>query len=322
MKKILFLAATILVLASCSKSTSFKITGEASDSLKFAYYSHDYFNSDKVDSVAVSDGKFVIEGDVDTVTFAFVALEDGRSWNIVLEPGEITLCNDGGTATGTPLNDAFTEFVKKMNVLEDETSIKESFAELVKAHPDDILGAYIVETAKQLISPTFAQELAKTLSATGKEYLWKFEPQEQFEAPEKGKVGDMFTDFEVEYEGKIQKLSDYVGKGQYTLVDFWASWCGPCKAEIPYIKQLYEDYGDKGLTVLGVATWDEPENTKAAIEELGITYPQIMNAQKIGSDAYGIEGIPMIILFGPDGTILNKDLRGEQMVKTVEEVMK
>jgi thiol-disulfide isomerase/thioredoxin len=117
-------------------------------------------------------------------------------------------------------------------------------------------------------------------------------------------------------------LSDYVGKGKYVLVDFWASWCGPCRGEIPTIIELYNKYAGEKFEVLGVATWDEPEDTKKAIEELGIKYPQIMNAQQAGSDAYNIEGIPEIILFAPDGTIVKRGLRGEAMVKAVEEALK
>jgi predicted MPP superfamily phosphohydrolase len=85
---------------------------------------------------------------------------------------------------------------------------------------------------------------------------------------------------------------------------------------------LYEKYNGEKFTVLGVATWDKPEDTKQAMEELGIKYPQIMNAQQAGSDAYNIEGIPEIILFAPDGTIVKRGLRGEAMVKAVEEALK
>ncbi len=134
--------------------------------------------------------------------------------------------------------------------------------------------------------------------------------------------GKPFAVFSAEYEGQETKLSDYVGKGQYVLVDFWASWCGPCKAEIPNLINVYNKYKEKGLVVLGVATWDEPKNTQKAIEELGIPYPQMMNAQKAGSDAYGIQGIPQIILFGPDGTILKRDLRGAAIDKTIGEYLK
>ena len=114
----------------------------------------------------------------------------------------------------------------------------------------------------------------------------------------------------------------YVGKGKYVWVDFWASWCGPCRAEIPNIKELYDKYHSKGLDVLGVAVWDKVEDTQKAIKELGIVWPQIINAQQIPTELYGIQGIPHIILFAPDGTIVARDLREEAMKEKVAEVMK
>ena len=135
--------------------------------------------------------------------------------------------------------------------------------------------------------------------------------------------GQMFTDFTIEQpDGTKASLSDYVGKGKYVLVDFWASWCGPCRGEIPNIKELYDKYHAKGLDVLGVAVWDKPEDTQAAIKELGIVWPQIINAQQIPTELYGIQGIPHIILFAPDGTIAARDLRDEAMKEKVAEVMK
>jgi thiol-disulfide isomerase/thioredoxin len=131
----------------------------------------------------------------------------------------------------------------------------------------------------------------------------------------------MFTDFEVEYEGKIQKLSDYVGKGKYVLVDFWASWCGPCKRAMPGLKELYAKYKGDKFEILGVATWDEPAATLKAIEDLQLPWPQIMNAQRIGSDAYGVHGIPQIILFAPDGKIVARDLHGEELKAAVDKAM-
>ena len=120
----------------------------------------------------------------------------------------------------------------------------------------------------------------------------------------------------------MTKLSDYVGKGKYVLVDFWASWCGPCKKEIPNLINVYNKYKGDKFEVLGVATWDKPNDTLKSIEQLGIPYPQMLNAQKAGSDAYGINGIPQIILFGPDGTILKRNLRGESIETTVAEYLK
>lgn len=142
------------------------------------------------------------------------------------------------------------------------------------------------------------------------------------EAASKSAVGQMFTDFQAEYDGKTYKLSDYVGRGKYVLVDFWASWCGPCKAEIPNLIKVYNQYKGDKFEVLGVATWDEPKASLKTIEQMKIPYPQILNAQRAGSDAYGITGIPQIILFGPDGTILKRDLRGEQIEETIKELLK
>ena len=124
--------------------------------------------------------------------------------------------------------------------------------------------------------------------------------------------GAKFLDFTIEdSDGQSVSFSDYVGRGKYVLVDFWASWCGPCKREIPNIRDAYQKYGPKGLEVLSVAVWDKPEDTKAAAKEHGVVWNQIINAQQIPTDLYGIRGIPQIMLFGPDGTILKRDLRGE-----------
>ena len=138
--------------------------------------------------------------------------------------------------------------------------------------------------------------------------------------------GKMFVDFTgYTVDGKSSKLSDYVGKGKYVLVDFWASWCGPCKGEIPNLVELQNKFGGKKFTVLGVNVWDEEAKFKAALVDEGITYPQIFvpqNNKDNATDLYGIKGIPQIILFAPDGTIVKRDLRGQAMKDLVEEKMK
>ena len=130
--------------------------------------------------------------------------------------------------------------------------------------------------------------------------------------------GAKFTDFEV----NGQKLSDYVGKGKYMLVDFWASWCGPCKAEMPNIKNVYEKYAGPEFDILSVAVWDKADDSVKGAKELGIVWNQIIDAQSIPTDIYGIQGIPHIILFGPDGTIVKRDLRGSAIEAEVAKYIK
>ncbi len=125
--------------------------------------------------------------------------------------------------------------------------------------------------------------------------------------------GKMFTDFDIDGV----KLSDYVGKGKYVLVDFWASWCGPCKREIPNIKKVYDKYAGNDFDVLSVAVWDQPQASVDTAKAYGMNWNEIINAQTIPTSLYGIQGIPHIILFGPDGTILKRNLRGEGIEEEV-----
>ena len=129
--------------------------------------------------------------------------------------------------------------------------------------------------------------------------------------------GCMFVDFEIDGV----KFSDYVGKGKYVLVDFWASWCGPCKKEIPNIASVYEKYAGENFDVLSIAVWDKPEATKQAAEEHGVVWSQIINAQKIPTDIYGIDGIPHIMLVAPDGKIYKRNLRGSDIEAAVAEAL-
>lgn len=120
-----------------------------------------------------------------------------------------------------------------------------------------------------------------------------------------------FVDFSVDYDGKTQKLSDYVGNGKYALVNFWSSWSNSSLQEIPYIKAAQEKYGSENIVFLGVATSDKPEDTKRAIDELCISWPQIMNAKGDVLDIYGISGMSEVMFFSPEGNILARSLSGK-----------
>ena len=148
--------------------------------------------------------------------------------------------------------------------------------------------------------------------------------------------GQMFTDFTVNsvvghtrsippqpVYGEV-KLSDYVGKGKYVLLDFWSPWCGPCKREMPNIKSVYEKYNGDKFDVVSIAVWERQpvEVTIETAQQLGMTWNQINNGQQEPAQLYGVEGIPHLILFGPDGTILKRGFHGAEIEEVVSSYLK
>lgn len=139
---------------------------------------------------------------------------------------------------------------------------------------------------------------------------------------EKTAEGQHFANFTItNSKGKQVSLSDYVGKGDYVLVDFFASWCGPCRREMPTLKSIYNKHNGKGLKVVGLAVWDEPADTQKCVEELSLPWTIIDNAGSIPTDIYGVRGIPHIIVFGPDGTIVSRGLRGEELATKIDTLL-
>ncbi len=128
-------------------------------------------------------------------------------------------------------------------------------------------------------------------------------------------AGHPYVDFEIEYNGITSKLSDYVKPGEYTLVDFWASWCGPCKHAIADLKENYESLKAKGLNIVGVGVWEDPEITEAWLAENPLPWPLILNAQRIPTDLYSIKGIPTLMLIGPDGNIVIRSYSEEEVLE-------
>jgi thiol-disulfide isomerase/thioredoxin len=362
MKNLKMVVATICiaVLTACGGgSNKYVIKGTVPDEILNGetVYMLDYAEDIMIDSAKVTDGKFVFEGVVDEAEVVNLVLNDLYA-DFVLEKGTISVdLSDPYSAKGTPLNDKLSEFWSESDAIVHEvrtqlvnigTSVSETekaelqgkigdhlFSEMerlhmtyLKEHPNDPVGAIIFCLWMQNQMDLSAEKYQEVTGHLG-EYVLNFSPVKKmtalYEKLGATVAGKPFVDFTIENgnkDGSPVSLSDYVGKGKYVLVDFWASWCKPCRIETPVIAEVYNQYKGDKFDVVSVAVWDERENTLAAIEEDGNTWPQILDAQMIPAELYGIRGIPHIILFGPDGTILARDLRGDNLKAKVAEVMK
>ena len=236
-------------------------------------------------------------------------------------------------------NDAANEIFKDSTLTKEEQNAKfekwyeetvnkfvEERKEIIKKNASNELGAAALNDIWNMVEDEEQPELLAQLKGKAAQDSTVLKHKAYLQAVEETAEGKMFTDFTVvqdadNAETSTVKFSDYVGKGKYILVDFWASWCGPCKREIPNIAAVYEKYAGDDFDVLSVAVWDKPEDTVAAAKEHGVVWNQIINAQRIPTDIYGIQGIPHIMLVGPDGTIVKRGLRGEAIEKAVAEAL-
>ncbi|MDE5796565.1 MAG: AhpC/TSA family protein [Muribaculaceae bacterium] len=317
MKTLLTTAAASLLLligAACHRqqarlniSLSDKFEGKTVELISF-------LDSIPIATALVTEGCATFNGDslvADTPLLTQVVIDGRVRAYYVIEPGTAQLTDSMSVATGTPLNDRFGSMILALDSVEnlDDMDAYTTYAlDRYSEDPESPIGQWFGIEWMKYAQPASIDSLVAiapasfTDSRRARHYL-NFAKLRAATAP-----GQPYIDFEGnDVKGGKQSFSSLVKPGRYTLVDFWASWCPYCIKEMPALRQLYADWHDKGLDIIGVAVRDRHEDTYNAVKRFEVTWPVLYDTERRPYDIYGFSGIPHHILIGPDGTIVSRD---------------
>ena len=315
-----------------------------------------------VDTAVIKGGKFTFKGTQDKPENTYIVYnmndrETRKYANFYLENGVMTayLGAESSYVKGTPSNNAFqaykdevADITKKIEEVEaklEDESLTDTQREAINEQVESLMSDYnaiherVIEAnitnlvgvniLKSFYYEMDTEKLVAALNQIPAELAEGDTRLERIkEAAQKRLAtapGQKFTDFAMKTpDGKDINLSDYVGKGQIVLVDFWASWCGPCRVEMPNVKEAYAKFKDKGFEIVGVSLDRNEADWKKGIEDLGITWPQMSDVKYWdceGAQLYGVQAIPATVLIDKDGTILKRNLRGAEIAKELEKLL-
>jgi peroxiredoxin len=362
-KKIALLALVGLPAFAFSQDAKYTVRGKIGENNAPAkvYLEHREKGKTIIDSTTLIGGKFEFKGVTGTDPVnAYVlfnikgtganSAEDYRS--IYIEPGVVNITTTDLLANGTvdgpktnqdnekyrlvqkPINDVYKapeqqnspEFIKQAKA--DEKAIDDQSAAVDKQFIKDNPGSYLSLNALESfaysadyvdIEPLFnALTPAVKQTEAGKKFA---ERMPKLKAVALGAIAPEFA--EADTSGKVINLSSF--RGKYVLVDFWASWCGPCRRENPNVVKAYNHYKGQKFTILGVSL-DKPnakEKWLAAIHKDGLTWNHVSDLKFWDSKAaalYAVRGIPQNFLLDPNGKIIAKNLRGEDLEAKLAEI--
>ena len=314
-----------------------------------------------VDSVKIKDGKFQFAGTVQEPTVYMLTIDgvdykipDVASIAVVIEPGDITMVYDtlGIMVSGTPVNERYMttigeakrETVRLPGSVENEVdnyyNLKSSaiFKENVIPASENFIREYAGTEigeffffhccGKDVYSKAFVDEVYPTIRPEIREQYEALirarqEKQDYFVHSQKAtNVGMPYREIVARtIDGKEIRLSDYVGKKQLILLDFWASWCIPCIQEVPLLKKLQEKYKNQGLQVVGVSVDSDREKWQGALNKhqpAGIQISELKGWESVSRVDYGVQAIPFTVLIDASGKILARNPHGPLLEEIIE----
>lgn len=345
----IFAALAAAVLAGCSSQPKYVLSGEI-EGLEGMVYLRD--RNEMIDSAVVENGAFRFEGVAGQPRVAYLydhrepAAAQMRVF-VILEQGAMQVASEEEQegrykVTGSPANDAMAAYnaqrIELLREYRDEATtderreqiieeVSEQNESAVKENGDNLFGVLLLQDLLYEKSASEMQELIDGFSPAMQEHPTMVEIKEFVAKKRLTEPGQPYVDFEQPTaDGGQLSLKSVIENpaNKYVLLDFWASWCGPCMGEVPALKETYAAYHDKGFEIFGVSLDNNKERWTGAIESNGMNWIHVSDLQGWQNAAaadYGVRSIPANFLIDAEGRIVATGLRGDELKAKVAELL-